>query len=125
MSASQAAQNRKGEKVPSVLSDTISRRDALLVEVHPRSVQTMSPEELILVQAKLGFGNRYGFWDIPENWLPAGHRVPGKLTIDFRSRLQYVGVPSSTSTMRSSVCRATPSCSHLSRRDRALRTDAI
>ena len=56
MSASQAAQNRKGEKVPSVLSDTISRRDALLVEVHPRSVQTMSPEELILVQAKLGFG---------------------------------------------------------------------
>ena len=95
MSASQAARNRKGEKVPGVLSDTISRRDGLLVELHPRSVQTMSPEELILVQAKLGFGNRYGFWDIPENWLPAGHRVPGKLTIDFRSRLQYVGVPSS------------------------------
>ena len=53
----------------------------------------MSPEDLIFVQQKLGYGTEYGFWDTPEKWLPAGHRGRFKTRIDFRSRLRYLGVP--------------------------------
>ena len=70
-------------------------RDALLLDLRPNRIQTMGPDELILIQTKLGYGTDYGFWDIPEAWLPAGHRVALKIRTDFRARLQYVGVPES------------------------------
>lgn len=68
-------------------------RTALLQYMKPERVQHMLPNELVAVQSKLGYGDRYGFWVTPREWLPAGTRRPSMLQVDFRERLTHFCIP--------------------------------
>lgn len=68
-------------------------RTAVQLDTQLERVQHMTPDELVAVQSRLGYGNRYGTWITPKEWLPAGNRKQSQRQIDFRERLTYCGIP--------------------------------
>ncbi len=77
-------------------ASTITTRDELrtaaLLDTRPEQVQLMAPDELASLQFRLGYGDRYGIWSTPREWMPAGSRKKSLLHVDFRKRLSFLGV---------------------------------
>ncbi|MGV3682136.1 MAG: tyrosine-type recombinase/integrase [Acidovorax sp.] len=75
---------------------TDASRSEALIEFSASMIQAMGPEELTIVQSKLGFGNVYGVWETPQKWMPPGSaREPALSKIDFKVRLTSAGAPES------------------------------
>jgi integrase len=82
-------------KTHELLASSTALRDTVLIDARPEKIQTMSRDELVVLQSKLGFGSTFGIWETPPSWIPAGHRQPYMTRIDFRHRLAFLGVPES------------------------------
>ena len=91
---STAAKPIKGNQKDLVLSPAskvVALRDEVLLVMRPANIQSLAPQHLVSVQAKLGFGATFGVWETPADWLPPLARPMAK--IDFRDRLASQGVP--------------------------------
>ncbi len=80
-------------KTQELLASSTELRDMVLIDARPERIQAMSRDELVALQSKLGFGSTFGVWETPSSWIPAGHRIPYMMRIDFRHRLAFLGVP--------------------------------
>lgn len=75
---------------------TDSYRSEVLMKFNSSMIKTMGPDDLTIVQSKLGFGSIYGVWITPEKWMPPGSaRSRGTTTIDFKRLLIAAEVPQS------------------------------
>ena len=92
MSKSTSLREIKRARSQEMLSDCNAAREQVLLDLRPAHVQHAVPAELAIIQAKLGFGSTYGYWETPSDWLPAGHRTGRDLRIDFKERLSAYGI---------------------------------
>lgn len=72
-------------------SKVVALRDEVLLVMRPANIQSLAPQHLVSIQAKLGFGSAFGIWETSTDWLPPLSRQMAK--IDFRDRLKSQGVP--------------------------------
>lgn len=58
-------------------ADLLGRRSKVLATLDVSKIETLSRVELLRLQGLLGYGEKWGVWEIPKTWLPAGRRRPG------------------------------------------------
>lgn len=67
-------------------------RSETLLQFNASMVHAMGPDDLAIVQSKLGYGRTHGVWETSEKWMPPGNsRSPAYLRIDFRRLLIAAG----------------------------------
>ncbi len=72
------------QRVNAIHPDLLHRRDhCLATNFDLFAIQHASPRELLSTQTMLGYGDRWGVWEVPLTWLPPTFRTPAGHTVSI------------------------------------------